>query len=108
MREFFYKSPGILRKWTLEGLVMPKSQEQVPVNLSGRTGQRKGRTMCPGLPQGHSASRAQEEGGGSWKGEEMKGVGCQKARSSPTYFTERREAGRKETAATSNGHQRAK
>lgn len=47
----------------------------------------KGRTMCPGLPQGCRAFRAQESGG-SWKAEEMKGIKCQKARSSPTCLSE--------------------
>lgn len=55
--------------------------------------------MCPGLPQGCRASQAQE-GGGSWKAEEMKGIKCQKTRSSPTCLSEKREAGRKETAAS--------
>lgn len=62
----------------------------------------KGRIMCPGLPQGYSASQAQE-GGGSWKGEEIKGIKCQKARSSPTYLSGRREARRKAIQTADEG-----
>lgn len=65
--------------------------------------------MCPGLPQGYPASRAQEEGGGTWKGEEMKGVRCQKAKSSPTYFNRKEGSQEKrDCSQPMKGHQRAK
>lgn len=93
MGVFSLNSPWDPEKVDSRGAVMPKSGEQVPVDLSGRTGGRA--ELCPGLPQGCRASRAQESGG-SWKAGEMKGIKCQKARSSPTCLSEKREAGRRD------------
>lgn len=55
--------------------------------------------MCPGLPQGCRASQAQE-GGGSWKAEEMKGIKCQKARTAPPVFQKRGKPGEKRLQPT--------